>query len=249
MNPGIIAELGRDVVISQYHVLSTSQEKLATYLLGVIGAHAKTELFFVNTNFVVKSRCVLEQAEDIPVVLVNDGIGMDIASMLIYGTRFEENLNGTDFTPYLFARAGRPLRVFMIGGTPDVLAKAVDHVSADLGQIVVGSSDGFHDVSGHDLLDRINEAHPEVVLVAMGNPVQEQWILDHAHELVANVFIGVGALFDFWAGTRSRAPKLMREMHLEWFYRLCLEPKRLARRYTLDIVVFLRSVYKYRRAT
>ncbi|GAB2458246.1 beta-1,4-glucosyltransferase [Conyzicola lurida] len=239
------AQLGPVIAIGGYPVLSTTPEKLADHLLAVIAARTSTALFFANTNFVVKNRFLLERADDLPVVLVNDGVGMDIAATLIHRTRFEQNLNGTDFVPFLFARADRPLRVYMIGGTPEVLATAVEHVATDLGQVVVGSSDGFAGLTP-DLVGRVAAAAPDVVLVAMGNPLQERWILDHAAQLPPSVFVGVGALFDFWAGAKARAPEALRRLRLEWLYRLYLEPRRLARRYTLDIAVFLRACYRYR---
>jgi len=58
--------------------------------------------------------------------------------------------------------------------------------------------------------------------------------------------MGVGALFDFWAGDKPRAPKLVQRLRLEWLYRLALEPRRLFRRYTVDMVTFFMHCYKYR---
>lgn len=63
--------------------------------------------------------------------------------------------------------------------------------------------------------------------------------MQHRDALNTNVMIGVGAFLDFLAGDKPRAPELIRKLRLEWFYRLCLEPTRLMRRYTLDIAVFL----------
>jgi beta-1,4-glucosyltransferase len=64
--------------------------------------------------------------------------------------------------------------------------------------------------------------------------------------LHAGILTGVGALFDFWAGDKPRAPVIVQKMRLEWLYRLCLEPRRLARRYTVDIVKFLKHCYHCR---
>jgi beta-1,4-glucosyltransferase len=172
---------------------------------------------------------------------------MDIAALLIENTRFTENLNGTDFTPYLFKRAAKPLRVYLVGGQQDVLQKAADYVRHGLGQQIAGVCDGYDDIKNlRNLTDKINRTKPDVVLVALGNPIQEEWILDNRPALTAGVVIGVGALFDFWAGNKSRAPALVQRLRMEWFYRLCLEPRRLLRRYTVDIVTFLLHCHKYR---
>lgn len=235
------------VRIAGFQVQSSQREQLAQQLLQGIAARRKQILFFANTNFIVKCRPLLDRVAAAPVTLVNDGVGMDIASKLIAGGRFAQNLNGTDFVPYLFSQAKRPLRVFMIGSTAEVLEKSSRHVQTQLGQQVVGVCDGFGGVRDIEALNaQLLAANPDVVLVAMGNPLQEEWILRHYAGVPASLFIGVGALFDFWSGGKSRAPRAVQAMRLEWLYRLMLEPRRLLRRYTWDILVFLGVCYRHR---
>jgi beta-1,4-glucosyltransferase len=233
--------------ISKFPVHSTTRQLLVSNMLNVIRENKQRTLFFANTNLIVNCRFILTKLPDPTLVLVNDGIGMDIAAKLMHGRKFTENLNGTDFTPALFREAAEPLRVFMIGGKPEVLAKASRYVQDQLGQQVVGSCDGYDGFRNTtDLVQRINASNAQVVLVAMGNPIQERWILDNRSALNTNVMLGVGALFDFWSGDKPRAPALFRRLRLEWFYRLLLEPRRLVRRYTWDILVFLRACFKHR---
>jgi beta-1,4-glucosyltransferase len=233
--------------IADFPVRVTTQQELATFLLASLRNKQKMSLFFANTNFIVQCRNLLERMRDRSVTIVNDGIGMDLAAVLVHRRRFKENLNGTDFTPYLFRTSATPLRVYMIGGRPEVLAKASEHVHQRLCQRVVGVCDGYDGLGKTpDLITHINQAKPDVILVALGNPAQEQWILDHREALDAGLMIGVGALFDFWAGEKPRAPRLVRKLRLEWLYRLALEPKRLMRRYTLDVMVFFSHCYRYR---
>lgn len=233
--------------ISQFPVLSLTREQLARRLLDAIAANTRLAVFFANTNLIVQCRFVLDHVADPGLLLVNDGIGMDIAAKLMHGGRFVANLNGTDFTPFLFEHSPTPLKVFMVGGKPEILARAARHVSSALGQTVVGTCDGYDGLRNTpDLAARINASGAQVVLVAMGNPIQERWILANRAALSANVLMGVGALFDFWAGDKPRAPDLVRKLRLEWLYRLSLEPRRLARRYTWDILVFLWVCYRYR---
>lgn len=233
-----------ELEISRFSVLSTTPDRLARRLLDAVESRQKTALFFANTNFVVQCRSLLDGPRSIDTVIVNDGVGMDVAAMLLHRRRFAHNLNGTDFVPHLFASADRPLRVYLLGARPDVLARAAEHARTALGQNVVGTSDGFAGAADADAL--ITAVRPDVVLVAMGNPLQEKWILEHAPRLDAAVFVGVGALFDFWAGGKRRAPAAFRRLRIEWLYRLGLEPRRLVRRYTLDIAVFLRQCLRYR---
>jgi len=235
------------LAIGGFNVISTDRPTLARRLLDGLAQGRQQLLFFVNTNLVVKGRALLAHQDDPGVILANDGIGLDIAARLMHGVTFRENLNGTDFTPYLFECAPAPLRVYMVGARPDVLERAAAHVRDRLGQQVVGTCDGYAGVrQTADLDSRINAAGAQLVLVAMGNPIQEAWMLEHRHALDAKIIIGVGALFDFWAGDKVRAPLLVRRLRLEWLFRLAQEPGRLLRRYTWDILVFLRQCYKYR---
>jgi exopolysaccharide biosynthesis WecB/TagA/CpsF family protein len=89
------------------------------------------------------------------------------------------------------------------------------------------------------LVARINETEPDVLLVALGNPMQEAWIADRLPALRVKVAIGVGALFDYLAGAVPRAPVWIRRLGAEWVYRLLMEPWRLWRRYVIGNPRFL----------
>lgn len=235
------------IAIAGFPVTRTDGPTLARRLCSSLHTGNKVALFFANTNFIMQCRSQLPRMQDESVIIVNDGVGLDIAAFLLRGGRFLDNLNGTDFTPYLFKTCERPLRVFMLGGTQQVLQRAADHARHQLGQEVVGVCDGYDELrERRDLVAAINRSAPDVVLVALGNPIQEEWILAHRQALDAGIVMGVGALFDFWAGSKVRAPALVRAVRLEWLYRLCQEPRRLLRRYTLDIVRFLADCHRYR---
>jgi beta-1,4-glucosyltransferase len=235
------------ISIAGFPVSRTDGQGLVQRLLAALQARKKVALFFANTNFIVQCRAQLPRMKDESVIIVNDGVGIDIAALMLRGGRFLENLNGTDFTPYLFKSCARPLRVFLLGGKHEVLQRAADYARHQLGQQVVGVCDGYEELrERRDLIAAINRSAPDVVLVALGNPIQEEWILEHRQALDAGIVIGVGALFDFWAGAKARAPALVRALRLEWFYRLCLEPRRLVRRYTVDIIRFLAHCHRYR---
>ncbi len=236
-----------NIILGDFPVLQTTARELAMHLLDSLQRKQRLMLFFANTNFVVKCRGLSARMCEESVLIVNDGVGMDIAAWLIHRSRFKENLNGTDFTPYLFSQSDKPLRIFMLGGKPAVVRKAAHHVAQRLSQEVVGVRDGYQGINDPQLLESINAASPDVILVALGNPIQEEWILNNREALDTGVIIGVGALFDFWAGDKPRAPVFVQKARLEWFYRLLLEPRRLLRRYTVDIVQFLFHCYKCRK--
>lgn len=226
--------------LAGYRVRSMTRERLAKDLLEALDTGRKRQVLFANTNFVVQCRPLRPRLRAPSVCVVNDGIGMDLASLLIHRRRFAENLNGTDFIPYLCAQRARPLRFFLLGSQPGVAAQAARHLVEKLGQQVAGTCDGYAEFAeaGEGLVERINASGAEVVLVAFGNPRQEAWILDHCAACNAPVMFGVGALLDFLSGNARRAPAWVRTLHLEWLFRLSLEPRRLLKRYSWDMIGF-----------
>jgi N-acetylglucosaminyldiphosphoundecaprenol N-acetyl-beta-D-mannosaminyltransferase len=85
----------------------------------------------------------------------------------------------------------------------------------------------------------INAARPDFVWVGLGMPKQEKWMVSHLGKIEAAALIGVGAAFDFHAGTKPRAPGWMQRAGLEWLFRLACEPRRLAHRYLIDNSLFI----------
>jgi N-acetylglucosaminyldiphosphoundecaprenol N-acetyl-beta-D-mannosaminyltransferase len=89
----------------------------------------------------------------------------------------------------------------------------------------------LEEMDHEDILARIEEARPDILLVAFGNPKQEKWITMHRHRLRVPVCVGVGGSFDFLSGRIRRAPLWMQTYGMEWIYRTAQEPSRLAARY------------------
>lgn len=221
-----------------YGVLGCPPATLAAHLLRRLGRGRPTLLLFANTNFVVQCAALRPRLGAPGVLIVNDGVGMDIAARLVHGRRFPANLNGTDFLPPLLAAARAP--VFLLGSRPGVAQRAAQRL-AGLGIEVAGTCDGYAGMADDEtLVAAINASGARILVAALGNPLQERWLLDHREILATPLLIGAGALLDFLAGAVPRAPAWVRRARLEWLYRLAQEPRRLARRYTLDIVAFLR---------
>lgn len=173
-----------------------------------------------------------------------DGVGVDMASRLFYGSKFPANLNGTDFVPHLLRTSPKGLRIMLLGSRSGVVERAASQLRAQMPQHQVDVlHHGFFDEAQEAaLLRRLEHDRPDVLLVALGNPLQEQWIARHCNSRNCGVAIGVGALFDFLAGEVRRAPAFVRRTRLEWLWRLMLEPARLFRRYVLGNPLFLYRV-------
>jgi alpha-1,3-mannosyltransferase len=174
----------------------------------------------------------------------NDGAGLDIASLLLFGSVFPENVNGTDFVPRYLAQTTHRYRIFLLGGRPDI-AKHAATIFARLypQHNIVGYRDGYFDADETDsIIQNIRKSAADIILVAMGNPKQEVWLVDNLASTGCRMGFGVGALFDFISGSIPRAPLWMQKSRLEWLYRLYKEPRRLWYRYVYGNPLFLLRV-------
>ncbi len=164
---------------------------------------------------------------------------------------FRQNLNGTDLVPAFLAAETVPRTLFLLGAKPGIAEAAARNLALLHPQHrVVGVRDGyFAPEETGAVIAAINAASPDILLVALGNPGQEMFIAEHAHRIDARVLMGVGALLDYTAGASLRAPAALRLVRLEWLFRLLREPRRLGRRYTVDIVVFLVAILRLRLAS
>ena len=138
----------------------------------------------------------------------------------------------------------RKYRHYFYGASSRVLALLVDRLQRRHPGLVVAGyhSPPFRPLSAaEDAADiaAINEARPDFVWVGLGLPKQEKWMVEHLGKIDATALLGVGAAFDFHAGTKPRAPIWMQRSGLEWVFRLMSEPRRLAHRYLIDNALFV----------
>ena len=210
-----------------------------------------TEMAFVNAhciNVAARDDTYREIVSGQSAVFA-DGSGIRKAGDML-GVPIVDNVNGTDMFPLLCsacAEAGKTL--YLLGGRPGIAEKSAAWADAHAGTAVVaGFHHGYLDSSSEQLvLQQIRELRPDILLVAMGVPMQELWIHAHREELAVPVSIGVGGLFDFYSGRIARAPGFLRRVGLEWAWRLLMEPRRMWKRYLVGNVVFMVRIWKIRR--
>jgi alpha-1,3-mannosyltransferase len=201
-------------------------------------------LAFVNANLAnmsLKDKNLQDCMQSF--LLLNDGSGVSIASRLLYNADFPDNLNGTDFIEFFLNNCKIPLRVYLLGSSPRVSKLATDIVKERWPQHqVTGAQHGYFLESETDqVLSNIKEAKPNLILVAMGNGLQEKWVNKLAPDFAISSW-GVGAFFDFLSNEVPRAPLWMRQTGVEWIFRLCCEPRRMAKRYLIGNFVFIYNV-------
>lgn len=171
--------------------------------------------------------------------------GMPVAWMLRrLGFPGQQRINGPDLMWRYCALAGqRGEKVFFYGGSEHALKQLELRLRSafPLLQIAGFCSPPYRDMSeteDTEIVDQINQSGAEVVFVGLGCPKQELWMAEHRGRIQA-VMIGVGAAFDYHAGTVRRAPPWMQHSGLEWLYRLAYEPGRLWKRYLTTNTLFI----------
>ncbi|MFO0559594.1 MAG: WecB/TagA/CpsF family glycosyltransferase [Polyangiales bacterium] len=181
-------------------------------------------------------RAWLEAAD----LVLPDGVGLQIAARML-GTPLRHNVNGTDLLPLLCAQlASRQIPLSLVGAAPGVASDCAAQLASRTPGLIIGAVEhGFADERAREtFLSRLS-AIGGVVLVGMGTPIQERWAWEHLASIAGITVLTVGGLFDFYSGRIPRAPMALREVGLEWTWRLWQEPTRLARRYLVGNPLFL----------
>lgn len=175
-------------------------------------------------------RAVLNGAD----VVFADGSGARLAARL-RGVRLRDNLVGTDLVPYQASiPRARGYGYYLLGGAPGTAARAAERFARQFPGIrIAGHHHGYVDrVQSASVVATINDTGADVLLVGMGNPLQERWIAEWLPALRVPVCLGVGGLFDHWAGGLRRAPVWVRSLGVEWVQLLLQQPHKW-RRYLL----------------
>lgn len=171
--------------------------------------------------------------------------GAPVAWMLRrLGNRSQQRINGPDLMwRYCAEAAQRGEAIYLYGGTSETLALLQQRLAQELPGLRVAGAESppFRALTVEEdraAVERINASGAGTVWVSLGCPKQERWMAEHRGRVHA-VMIGVGAAFDYHAGTIDRAPRWMQDAGLEWLHRLCSEPRRLWRRYMVTNTLFI----------
>lgn len=178
-----------------------------------------------------------------------DGMPLVWLSALL-ATPLKARVTGADLVPALARRcAHEGLSVYFLGGRDNVAREAAEELRRLFpGLLVAGTDAPFVHTAGTDIadseikdkpvIDKINRAAPDILLIGFGNPKQEIWFNRNRHNLNVPVTIGVGGTFEFIIGTVKRAPSWMQHRGLEWIWRISQDPQRLIKRYMLGLIKF-----------
>ena len=162
-------------------------------------------------------------------LIVPDGISIVKTSNLL-GYNIKERITGVDLAEHLLTLANEnKYKVYLFGASEDVMDKLTNAISTKYPNInLVGGTNGYiKDKDG--VMNYIKTTNPDIVMLALGIPLQEKLINKHINDFKKGIFIGVGGSFDVLSGTKKRAPRIFIKLNLEWLYRIASEPKRITR--------------------
>lgn len=202
---------------------------------------ANPETFMISE----KNEYVRKMLLDKETVMVPDGIGVLKAGKKI-GYNIEERITGIDIANELLKFGNEQKKsIYLFGSKQEVIDSMKIVIKEQYPNLkLVGTSNGY--VTDKDkVFDEIVKLEPDIVLVALGIPLQEMLIYKHLNRFKKGIFVGVGGSFDVMSGMKKRAPKIFIKLNLEWLYRIMKEPKRLKRFYDSN-VKFLFRIKKYR---
>lgn len=179
-------------------------------------------------------RDILSQAD----LVLPDGAGVVLGAKIL-GTPLKEKVAGIDFARNLMARLEHTDRTFyFLGSKPGVAEAAAEKLHLELPDLkICGMADGYFKDEAPVIAD-INEKKPDVLLVCLGAPKQEEFMFRHREDLQVGLMLGLGGSLDGFAGNVKRAPRWMIRCNLEWLYRLIQEPKRIGRMMRLPKFLF-----------
>ena len=185
-------------------------------------------------------------------VVFCDGTGVRLAARML-GERLPERITYADWLPRLAALAEEQgFTLFFLGARPGVAWEAARRLEASHPDLrIVGVRHGYFDHRAGSpengaVVAEINAARPDVLLVGLGMPLQERWLMENRRRLDVGVTLTGGAVFDYASGRLRRGPRLLTDNGLEWLARLIVEPRRLWRRYLLGNPLFLARVLAQR---
>lgn len=180
--------------------------------------------------------------------VIPDGFGIVLASKLL-GGGIRQQIHGPDVFMALSQRwnIGKGKSYFFLGSSEEVLGKIRKKMAESFPNIRVSGTFSppfgeFTESDNERMIEMINKSKSTALWVGMTAPKQEKWIHRHRDRLDVPFIGGVGALFDFFAGTKKLPAPWVQRMGLIWLYRFCKEPKRLWRRNIISTPVFLYNV-------
>lgn len=231
--------------ILNFKIFNKDKNALMNYIEGFEKVNiisGNPEILFNGVNNPV----IKENFNDKSSIIIPDGIGTVLASKLLKKP-VQEKIAGIDVVREILIKANLSKQsIYLLGTKEEILEKCVENIKLEFPDLKIsGFHNGFFDLNNcDDIIEHIKICEPWAIFVAMGSPRQEVFLSKIMNITNAHIFMGVGGVFDIFAGELKRAPKWMISLGLEWLYRVIKEPFRIKR--LIVIPKFLLLVLKNR---
>lgn len=249
MVPGSLPALPSPHDVAGVPVHPLSLAALLDWIEQTIEAQQRGRVMYANAYAInLAQRCptfraALNQAD----VVFCDGYGVWLAAQVL-GTSLPARFTPPDWIGNLLTLcAARHYRLFFLGARPGVAEQAATLLRLRFPTLPISTQHGYFDpdsAENEQVIQCIAAARPDIMLVGMGMPRQELWMVANHARHPAPIVIAVGALFDYLAGRVQRGPRWLTDSGGEWLWRLGAEPRRLWRRYLLGNPAFLWLIFQ-----
>jgi N-acetylglucosaminyldiphosphoundecaprenol N-acetyl-beta-D-mannosaminyltransferase len=171
-------------------------------------------------------------------LVIPDGIGV-IYGAKILSRPLKERIPGIELATEIISRLPeKNMSLFLFGAKPGVADKAAEELKKTYpGLNVCGTENGYFSDDA-PIIEKINSAAPDLLLVCLGAPKQEKWMLANTGKLNVGLMMGLGGSLDVFAGVVQRSPESWNRLGLEWLYRLIKQPSRIKRMIKLPLFLF-----------
>lgn len=192
---------------------------------------ANPEILTIGENDESFNKLLMDEQTQI----VADGIGV-IKGAKILGVDIPERVTGVELAEHLIKYCNENKKsIYLFGAKPEVIEKLKEVMKKKYSRAkILGMKDGYVK-DKQKVIDEIAKLEPDLVLVALGTPLQEKIIYNNLNKFKKGIFIGVGGTFDVLSNCKKRAPKIFIKLNLEWLYRIAFSPKRWKRFYNGNI--------------
>jgi len=218
-------------------------QNISTKIISLINQNNKKIVFYINAHSMnVASRDlsfkqVLNQAN----IVYCGGLGPVIAARLLKNIKFVKTTTPDFIFDIFYYMEKHNKSIFFLGSKTETLRKMTKKLSKKFPLLIIkGYCNGyFSSAENRKVISKINRLKPDLLLVGMGSPKQEEWIINNFKKIDAKVFWAVGAIFEIFSGRYKRLPKVFNDYGFEWIFRLIQEPRRLGKRYLIGNFKYL----------
>ena len=216
--------------ILNFKIFNKDKKSLMNYIEGFEKVNiisGNPEILFNGVN----NTMLKDNFNDKSSIIIPDGVGTVLASKLLKEP-VAEKIAGIDVVREVLIKANLEEKsIYLLGAKEEILEKCVENIKLEFPNLkILGFHNGYFDLDNcDDIIEDIKICEPWAIFVAMGSPRQEIFIKKIMDISNAHIFMGVGGVFDIFAGELKRAPKWMISLGLEWLYRVIKEPFRIKR--------------------